>query len=242
MHLLHKIKAKYLLIALMAILLGFSACKKNYYLDSGLANPYFKGSVLDYMQSKPFYFDTVATVVQLSGMDSIFISDTMTFFAPTDRSVMRLILATNQSLYRQGFDTIRTLSDVPATIWRKYLSRYMFHGENQLKDYPQIDYDLLSNYPGQGYLSWDGTPMNIGVIYNDENSVKYVGYRQLSIAYIPDISAPTENWVLAYVASSNILTNNGVVHVLSDEHEYFGFVADEFFSDMTTVMASGGVK
>ncbi len=230
------------LLAGALLLCCLSACQKEraYYKDSGLANPYFKGTIMDYLEAKPFYFDSVALVAHLAGLDTVLSNHTVTFFAPTDRSIMRLIEEVNKSLYLLQYDTVRTLSDVPQNIWRKYLSRYIFHGSNQLKDYPQIDYELRVTYPGQGYLSWDGTPMNIGVIYNDQNGVKYVGYRQLSIAYIPDISNPKDNWIVAQVASSNILTDNGVVHVLSDDHTYFGFDGAEFINDMVIVMSSGG--
>jgi hypothetical protein len=240
MSLIKKYSGYFLLITAMAIV-GLSSCQKSkdYYLDSGLANPYFKGSIMDYLNAKPFYFDSVALVVKLAGMDSILNNDSVTFFAPTDRSILRLIRRANVELFTLRYDTIKILQDVPSTIWRKYLSRYIFHGVNQLKDYPQIDYDLLLNYPGQGYLSWDGTPMNIGVVYHDDNGVKYVGYRQLSIAYIPDVSNPKSDWIVAYIASSNILTDNGVVHVLNDQHTYFGFSDNEFINDMEFVEGHG---
>lgn len=234
---------KLFLISALLVITAFSACQKesDYYLESGLANPYFEGSVMDYLHAKPFYFDSVAQVANLAGMDSILANDSVTFFAPTDRSILRLVERTNDELYRLRYDTIQTLQDVPANIWRKYLSRYIFHGINKLKDYPQVDYSRRANYPGQGYISWDGTPMNIGVIYHDVNGVEYAGYRQLSIAYIRDLSDPTDNWEVAEVASCNILTNNGVVHVLSDEHTYFGFSESEFVNDMESAMGSGGV-
>lgn len=228
-------------LLLVIALTGFSSCKKdNYYLDSGLANPYFDGTVVDYLNAKPFYFDSVAAIVKLAGMEDIFTSDTVTFFAPTDYSIQNLIKATNSSLYSGGFDTIRTLQDVPPEIWRKYLSIYLFHGANQLKDYPQIDYSLLINFPGQTYYSWDNQPMNIGVIYNSDNGVKYVGYRQLSISYIPDAAAPTANWSTSLVASCNILTKNGVVHVLSANHAVFGFGAGKFTQDVQAIFANSG--
>src|SRR5699024_1830405 len=229
MHYKRKHSVNVFVLTVIILILGLSACQKSedYYLDSGLAVPYFKGTTMDYLQSKPFYFDSVAFVAQLAEMDSLLAHDSVTFFAPTDRSILRLIKITNDYLYAQRYDTIRTLQDVPRVVWQKYLSRYMFHGYYKLKDYPQINYDQLVKFPGQGYLSWDGTPMNIGVVYHDNNGVKYVGYRQLSIAYIPDLSAPTEGWFKAYVASSNILTDNGVVHVLSDNHTYFGFSSSE---------------
>lgn len=243
----------YLLVLLLMAAAVLSSCQKSkdYYLDSGQANPFFRGTVMDYLDSKPFYFDSTTLVIKLAGLDSVLSHDSVTFFAPMDRSIGRLVEATNAVLFSLQYDTIRTLQDVPGNIWRKYLTRYMFHGANQLKDYPQIDYDLLVNYPGQGYLSWDGTPMNIGVVYYNDNGVKYVGYRQLSIAYIPDLSDPLNNWLINYVASCNILTDNGVVHVLSDgnpqmgnqspnnANPFFGFDIDGFINDMETVLARG---
>ncbi|MGO4291656.1 fasciclin domain-containing protein [Chitinophaga sp. RAB17] len=230
---------KYSLLLIIA-LTGLFACKKDdYYLDSGLANPYFKGNVVDYLNAKPFYFDTIAAIAKLADMENILKSDTVTFFAPTDYSVQNLIVWCNNSLYNNGYDTIRSLQDVPKEIWRKYLSFYVFHGANQLKDYPQIDYSLLINFPGQTYYSWDMQPMNIGVVYNSDNGVKYVGYRQLSISYIPDISRPT-NWMTSMVASCNIITDNGVVHVLNAGHNYFGFDANKFTQDVQAAFASSG--
>ncbi|TAN20217.1 MAG: hypothetical protein EPN37_01930 [Chitinophagaceae bacterium] len=239
----HKWSLRVLLVGVAGIMI-MTSCQKesSYYLDSGLTKPSFNGTVMDYLDSVSFYFDTVAAIAHLAGVDTILEKDTLTFFAPTDRSIYRLITYTNSVLYSDGYDTIRTLQDVPQVIWRKYLTRYMFHGRNGLKDYPQVDYDLINDYPGQGYLSWDGTPMNIGVVYNDVNGVKYAGYRQLSIAYIPDLSHPLDNWVVAYVASSNIFTNNGAVHVLSDSHTYFGFDQVGFVNDMEAILSTGSTK
>lgn len=222
---------------LLGILLWMSACKKdNYYNDSGTHDPLFKGSSMEYLDAVPFHFDTIAQVVRLAGMEELFKKDTLTFFSPTDRCVERLVNRMNDDLYALGHDTIVNLSDVPQFLWSEYLQQYMFHGKNTLKDYPQIDYNLLSTYPGQGYLSWNQRAMNIGVIYNDDNGVKYVGYRQLSIAYIPNPAKPMDNWNRVDVASCNIQTYNGVVHVLRDDHSYFGFDYGRFLADMIAVM------
>ncbi|OMP80483.1 hypothetical protein BW716_04260 [[Flexibacter] sp. ATCC 35208] len=223
------------------ILMSLFACKKDeYYQDSGTQDPHFNGNTLVYLDAVPFFFDSLAQIVRLSGMEDVFTKDTLTFFAPTDRSIKNLVELMNDNLYMYGYDTIKTLSDVPQVVWQKYLQRYMFHGANQLKDYPQIDFSLKSIYPGQDYLSWNNTTMNIGAIYTDDNGVKYVGYRQLTISYIPDLTYPYDNWNTAMVSSSNILTDNGVVHTLDKDHNYFGFDIDNFLSDMISVMQTGG--
>ncbi|MBW8684157.1 hypothetical protein [Chitinophaga rhizophila] len=230
-----------ILYPIIALLLVCSACGKDkYYQDSGTHEPAFNGTSLDYLDAVPFYFDSVATIVRLAGMEEVFNADTLTFFAPTDRSVLRLMQLLNEQLYMQGYDTLKTLADVPRPVWQKYLQMYMFHGRNELKDYPQIDYDLLNTYPGQGYLSWFGTPMNIGVVFNTDNGVKYVGYRQLTLAWIPDPARPRDNWTIEYVASCNITTSNGVVHALNTNHYYFGFDPYLFLADVISYMENGG--
>lgn len=223
------------------ILMSLFACKKDqYYRDSGRQDPRFKGNTLTYLDAVPFFFDSVAQVVRLAGMEEVFTKDTLTFFAPTDRSIKNLIEILNANLFRNGYDTVKTLADIPPVVWQKYLQRYMFHGANQLKDYPQIDFSLKSIYPGQDYLSWNNTTMNIGAVYTDDNGVKYVGYRQLSISYIPDLTYPFDNWITAFVSSTNILTDNGVVHTLDKDHYTFGFDYVAFIGDMVSVMQVGG--
>jgi hypothetical protein len=223
------------------ILMSLFACKKDqYYRDSGQQDPHFNGNTLAYLDAVPFFFDSLAQVVRLSGMEEVFTKDTLTFFAPTDRSIKNLIENLNDNLFMYGYDTVKTLSDVPAVVWQKYLQRYMFHGANQLKDFPQIDFSLKSIYPGQDYLSWNNTTMNIGAVYTDDNGVKYVGYRQLTISYIPDLTYPFDNWNTAFVSSTNILTDNGVVHTLDKDHYFFGFDFASFIYDMESVMQTGG--
>ncbi|HYH57179.1 MAG TPA: hypothetical protein VD772_11235, partial [Anseongella sp.] len=138
------------------------------------------------------------------------------------------------------FDTVRTLADVDSLIWKKYLERHLFRGSNRLSDYTQLDLNLKPIYPGDNYYSLNNTILNIGVIHHDANGVKYAGYRQLAISYIPDTSRPEDNWFTIRVSSSDIKPRNGVVHTLSREKEegappfssVFGFDFFEFLNDV----------
>lgn len=219
------------------ILLITTACKKDeYYVDGGRANPVFDGDILAYLESKPMEFDTIAQIVKLAGLEETFRNEEFTFFAPRDENIKDLIGAfdrggVNRELFYAGRDTIQTLADVEPAIWRKYLERYMFDGKNKLMDYPQIDFDLLNIYPGQNYISRASTVSNIGVVYNDANNIKYMGYRQLYISLIPDLSQPT-NWVVQKVASSDVQPKNGVVHVIDFTSGQFGFNVREVINDI----------
>lgn len=230
-------------VFLMVALLFGSACNKDdYYTDGGLANPYFEGTIMAYLDSKPIEFDTIAQIVRLAGLEETFNQDEFTFFCPRDRDIKDLIGdyrsgGANDVLYSLNRDTIKTLSDVDSLIWRKYLLRYMFKGKNLLADYPQVDFDVLNIYPGQNYYAYDNSVSKIGVVYNDavssdgKSTLKYMGYRQLHICYIPNLSYP-DTWIVNKVASSDIQPTNGVVHALDYTSEEFGFNSLEVINDI----------
>ncbi len=230
-------KFKNLLIVCVA-LGAFLACKKDkYYNDGGKAKAEFSGNMLAYLEAKPIPFDSVAQIIKLAGMENTFKTEDFTFFAPDDDVIKRTIgtVSTgglNRSLFFAGRDTVKKLADIDSTIWKKYLQRYMFKGVNKLKDYPQIDLNLLSIYPGALYYAYGNTVSSIGVVYNDENSVKYIGYRQLVMSYIPDLSRPDQNLTRNFVSSSDIKPKNGIVHTLSYNGAYFGLDIGEFFNDV----------
>jgi hypothetical protein len=214
-------------VCVAILIVTVSSCSKDkYYQDGGLAKAQFNGNVLQYLQSNP-KFDTIAQIVKLAGMEDIFTKENITFFAPTDEVVRRTIgivngkipemqFGLNQQLYNLQKDTIKKLSDIPSTIWRKYLMRYVLKNKYLLKDFPQLDFRLRPLFPGGYYQGYNGDLSNIGVVYGTANTVRYSGYRQLCIAAIVDASNPNYyNFMSAAVASSDIQPTNGVVHVLA---------------------------
>ncbi|WP_133578221.1 hypothetical protein [Pedobacter metabolipauper] len=220
-------------VIVAGLLLVLSSCAKDsYYRDGGKANPIFDGNMLEFLQSKPKEFDTIAQVIKLAGMEEVFKNEELTFFAPNDKFIRQTIRRLNPELRTLYLDTIKTLADIKPEIWRKYLSRYLFKGKNKLADYSQIDFDLINTFPGQNYFSYNNAVLNIGVIYESANGVKYLGYRRLVINHIPDISKPRDNWQGGTVSSSDIQPSNGVVHTLVWEGRLFGFDYNDFYQDV----------
>ena len=229
---------KKLIFLFAIVLLIISSCKRDkFYEDGGRATAVFPGDMLQYLESKPVLFDTIAKLIQLAGLEESFRKDSITFFAPNDEYIKNAIGYTNtdglnRRLYEKGKDTIVNLSDIKADIWKKYLQRYIFKGRNLLKDYPQIDFNQKLMFPGQMYYSVNKSIFNIGVEFQDANGIKYIGYRQLHLSYIPDISRPNDNWFTTRISSSDIQPTNGVVHTLQWNGGNFGFNRDEFFQEV----------
>jgi hypothetical protein len=228
-----------IIIVCAGLLLVLMSCKKDkYYIDGGKAKADFPGDMLQYLESKPVPFDTIAQIVKLAGLEDTFHNTDFTFFAPDDDVIKRTIGdaktqgSLNEFLFYTGKDTVKKLSDIDPAIWKKYLERYMFKGVNRLKDYPQIDLTLQNQYPGALYYSYSGDVSNIGVIYGDANNVKYIGPRSLVIGYILDITNAQTAVFRTLISSSDIKPKNGVVHTLQYNAAYFGFVPDDLFIDV----------
>ncbi|ATP57173.1 hypothetical protein CPT03_12170 [Pedobacter ginsengisoli] len=207
-------------------------------MDGGKAKADFNGTMLEYLQAKPVPFDTIASIVKLAGMEAVFNKEDITFFAPTDYEVKQLIGSVNKpnslnsKLYLNGKDTVKTLADIEGAIWAKYLQRHIFKGAKRLSDYPQYDPDLPAVYSGQYYYAYNKSVSKIGVVYGDVNGVKYIGYRQLTITYIRDVSKPDQSFSIYRVASSDIKPKNGVVHTLQLYGDAFGLGAYDMINDI----------
>lgn len=219
-----------ILIVACAVLLAVGCQKKDHFNDTGKHEPNFQGSVLSYLKSKPQYFDSIVKIIRLAGMEQVFETEAITFFAPADSSVNNTIRFLNIILRNQGKKEVTNLVQIKPEVWREQLSRYLFKGKKSMNDYPQIDPGNLSAFPGQVYSSYDGGIMNVGVIYNDAGGVRYAGYRQLTISYIPSASTPLDyrSWFPATVASVNIAPTNGYVHALRYTFHNFGFDPGQF--------------
>lgn len=221
---------KLVFLTIMGTIVALSSCKKEHYIDGGVHEAKYDGTILQFLKSRPELFDTLVKIAELSNYTTL-LNDpnaNITFFAPTSQSITKSVTALNRQLFARGQDTVLDVKQISPEVWHKYLSRYIYPEKYLLKDYPQIDTNDILAYPGQGYLSINGEALNIGTFYNDvrtknsagvEQIVKYAGYRQILINY----SNP--------VATSDIQPTNGVIHVLQFSRHTFGFYTYEFVND-----------
>lgn len=226
-------KKIFALIAAVVLTAGIvSSCQDDSYLiDTGVHNPNYEGSVYDYLNNfgDKHYFTDLITIINYAGLDTVLRDSTVTFFAPCDWSIRKSFNYTSNRLYRyMGQDSLKDLRQIKPEVWREYLSMYIVKDKYLLKDIPQLDTANVAAYPGQGYYSYGGVPMNVGVEYYDANGVKYAGARQILYSYVIDPLA--HQFQNAYVATSDIQPRNGVIHVLRWFDHNFGFIASDFVS------------
>lgn len=230
---------------LVLIILGFVACKKDDFIDTGVHNPKFNGTVWQYLETRPDMFDTLMVALKIAKLDEVLKKDEVTFFAPSDPSILKAVWRLNNMLFISGQDTVTKLEQVKPEVWRKYLGQYIVKGKYVAKDFAQIDTVNLAAYPGGIYKNFNGTDMNIGVLYNDvlsnDQLIKYAGYRQLYINLPYSIVIPDEikdyftPFITAPVATSDIQPTNGVLHVLQFSKHVLGFQGTLFANEAYTL-------
>ncbi|MFC3353269.1 fasciclin domain-containing protein [Sphingobacterium zeae] len=234
-----------LTLFLTVMILGVVACKKDDFIDTGVHNVKFDGTVWQYLETRPDLFDTLMVALKISKLDEVLKKEEVTFFAPPDPTILKAVWRLNRTLYVSGQDTITKLEQIKPQVWRKYLGQYILKGKYLSKDFTQIDTINLAAYPGGVYKNYDGFDMNIGVLFNDVRSndqvIKYAGYRQLyfnfpySITLPGDIQEYLTPFITAPVATSDIQPTNGVLHVLQFSKHTLGFVGSLFASEAYTV-------
>ncbi|MCD8317948.1 MAG: fasciclin domain-containing protein [Paraprevotella sp.] len=221
------------ILAVIGAVLMINCQNEDYLQDGGTHNPYYSGTVLDYITQHPdkHYFSELTDIVHYAGLDSVLQNEEITFFAPTDWSIDMSVDYLNYQLYwRLGQDSIKDLHQIRPEVWKEYLSMYIVPGKYCLKDIPQLDTASVSAYPGGAYYSLAKVPMNMGVVYYDAGNVKYAGARQILYSYVYDFT--TMDMVNAYVSSCDIQPDNGVVHVIRFIDHYFGFDRDRLLESV----------
>lgn len=212
------------ILLITALLL--SSCKKDYYIDGGLADPHYKGTIYEYLVQNPDLFDTVAYIVEKAGLKEMLQNDSVTFFTPTDQSIVTAINLLNEYRYRMVEDSVK-LADIPGKVWKKFLGMYILKGKYTANKFARIDPVNVYAYPGINYVMNSGYILNIGLIYQNYNGVEAVGARVLLLTDITYDPVTFANNPKTLVMTSDIQPTNGVLHVLSFRHD-FGFRLGEF--------------
>lgn len=221
-----KHNCKWLAFLVLSVFVLFAACKKDYYLDGGLAEAKYNGSIYEYLVSKPYLFDSVVQIIDRAGLKDILENDTVTFFCPTDESIGDAMKALNSYRYSNIEDSVH-IDDISPEVWRKFLTMYILEGKYTAATFPRVDPDNIFSYPGINYVMLNGYVLNIGLIYYDYGGAEAVGARILNLT---DITYNPNNYKLdprIQVMSSDIQPKNGVLHVLRNKH-VLGFRGGEF--------------
>lgn len=193
----------------LLLLLAGQACHKQFsaYHDAQTSDHY-EGSVMDYLTSRPDAFDSLVVVIRYAGLEQVLKSDSVTFFAPTDGSVMAALQSYNIFRRSEGLPVL-SLTDIDSSSWRSILTAYIINRPLHLSDF--------NNQDGLTMRTVGLRDMHGSVIRQNASGVLGAGVKTIQFSY-PNGSRYTRDWLSADVSTSDIQATNGVINILENRH------------------------
>lgn len=187
----------------MALLVMVASCTKDDFHKTGVSNGRFDGSMLEYMKAHHYDWDSTVLMVEQAGLESLFDGDEpITFFGPTNLSILRYMLRNN----------IERVKDMTPEFCRETLLRHVMKGKMKRTEFP---YGTASSEAGE-VVGKDGgfyTMMGGNRIWAYTRKGEYNGVKEAG-ALLLHISSIDKNKKID-IASGDIEPDNGMVHSLS---------------------------
>ncbi len=209
------------------------SCTKYNYVDGGTANGIHDCSMWEYFESHPTDWDSTMIMIEYAGLKSIFEGkggyDQISFFGVTSLSIVHFILDHNQELddlkdyYDEEVDESEywyRVTDIPAETCARILKDLIITKRLMLEEVPEgyrTQKGLTNEESGGMVVPTLGRSLFIWTYWEDYGGVEKAGAHQLWIAKQGNGNT---DW---RVASTNIQTNNGVVHALGYDLQLINF-------------------
>ncbi len=169
-------------------------------------------NMYDYIVSKKEQFDTLIYIVNKADLADTIRKSKITFFAPTDQSILTAMENLNASRATLGLPELK-ISDISPFVWRSMLMRYIIPGQFNSEQFMLAD--------GLDVITLSKRRLHVNAVATTTQGS--VGSGSLLIKY-SDLNGSrfTKDWVFSYVTISNLQTTNGVLNILEPNH-VFGF-------------------
>lgn len=217
-----KIKDMKRLILILTVVIGIASCSQDEYLvDGGLSDGNLKVSTMEFLKSH-YQLDTLAILIERAGMADA-VNGTSTLMAPNNLSIKNYVKRVLGEMQKVNPQAKFTFDDIPVDTLHKYMGDYIF---------PEIikREDMVKE--GKIYTAINGTQMRISL----EPVEAYTG--QLSefpeyVYFTYKIGDEWDEWnrivddIRVLVRTSNLISTNGVIHVLQGSHNLFNYNPDK---------------
>jgi uncharacterized surface protein with fasciclin (FAS1) repeats len=218
-----KLKTSYILTLFFASGLLIMACKKdNYIIGGSLQDAHVNMTTYDYLKSKPL-FDTLVTLIDKAGMKAE-INGNTTFFAPTDYSIKDLLARRTKILQQeQNDENLKyTLDNLPVQELRDSLRSHLFVGKIN-REQLSLQNKLYKSVSGEDFsILLVETTAYTGIITTKPQYLYLVKVKNgLDPVPLPNDYPDEDKDDMELCQTSGIITTNGILHVLNNQHKFY---------------------
>ena len=215
-----------MIMAALLLVMGLGSCTKYEYIDTGLSYGVHDCSMWDYFHKDSYNWDSTILMIERAGLRSLFDGTgeykQITFFGLTNLSIERQIQNHNKKLKPTDADYWRGVNDIPVALCRDMLMKLVAPFRFMREDVPvgqrlQQPENGVTVWVEKGGMVCPCLKGNLFVwtMQQAYNKVDNTGVIELFIVTHNSTSANSNQ-----IASTDIQTNNGVVHSLNYDFTY----------------------
>lgn len=205
---------KNILLAIILLGLIFPSCNDDYYTDGGLANGELNMTTYDFIKSRPDMFEKLLWVIDQNNLKDEINKEGTTFFPPKDESIVAYL-----DLKKLESVQLEKLPPEEVDTLGMTLEMYMFPYE--------IMRDDLSPKMKE-YVSLSDDLMGITLKVEPYKEIPGFGPSTVILSGPPRVKpeSPAAVRSNAEVATSDLESTNGAIHVLRHTGHIFGFITE----------------
>lgn len=206
-----------IVIALVAVVFT-SGCSKDYYADGGTLDPdktmTLGMSTMDYLKSRPDVFDTLTTLITLTGLEGAVNMNGSTFLAPKDYSIYNFF----KLVYPDPEKRPKTFGEIPAEDMEnitKILKNYIIPGKQIVRNELSKTYSYDTTY--------GGVKARFNIVQDDYLENVNMGAKYINFGLDLGVPGVFEFYLPVRVETADLHSTNGIVDVLAADSHIFGF-------------------
>ncbi|MBN8786238.1 MAG: fasciclin domain-containing protein [Terrimonas sp.] len=207
------------IIAIALVVVVFiSGCSKDYYADGGTLSldetETLGVSTMDYLKSHPEIFDTLTTLITMTGLESAVNTSGSTFLAPKNYSIHNYFNLVYPDPEKRP-KTFSEITDEDMEIIAEILKNYIIPGKEIVRSGLATTYSYNTTY--------GGTKARFNIVQDDYLGNLNMGAKYIIFSLNQGAPGGAERYQSVQVETADLHSTNGVVHVLAADSHIFGF-------------------
>lgn len=206
------------IILILAVVLGITSCsQEDYLVDGGLSDGNVGVSTMDFLKSH-YQLDTLAILIERAGLADK-VNGSSTLMAPNNLAIKNYVKRVLGEMQKTNPQAMFTFDDISVDTLTKHMGAYIFPEkitrENMVKE-------------GKVYTAVNGDQRRISLEPTEQYTGQLSGFPEY-IYYTYKVGAEWDEWnkitndIRVQVRTSNLISTNGVIHVLQGSHKLFNY-------------------
>ncbi len=207
-------------IYIILVVMLFTFCTKQEVIDTGTANPYYDGNILEYLRSDDYNWELTVELIEHAGLTDLFEGKDpaypeITFFGFKSYSVLRFLLDSQHKDQSQGVFT--KVQDIPVAMARELILRHVVKGKHLKQSFAYRNKEFQISDPRQDGGT-DLTTIEGNILRAYLEGSPYAGVPDAG-PVIMNLYSITASRIIP-MATPDIQPKNGVVHALNYGYEF----------------------